>query len=317
MGPFSTLFEFVRLTRALHGERGSREAGENPARPPPLSPGTPRATNHWTRCDRDTGRASGKEPGGGRSGSQETCRTTRFPVGAPERDAPPNSRGRGIFSTSRDLRLVEREVRMTTAVLLVLLGALSRLFLIRPTRSPGRPRALRRRPPAAALGLGGARSPPWRCPTSSSISGRAAPRSASRASTIYATFAAIVLIGRAAAREGPRRRARSRFPSGLRALLPDEQLRGVGRRSGSTRRLPRGSLLCFAAAIPFFWNTLAADLAGTAVLFGLDALARLRAPRAAARSCAGVPPPRSLRSSPPARPRFAGSRRRRSPSPSS
>jgi hypothetical protein len=27
----------------------SREAGENPARPPPLSPGTPRARNHWTR----------------------------------------------------------------------------------------------------------------------------------------------------------------------------------------------------------------------------------------------------------------------------
>ena len=27
----------------------SREAGVNPARPPPLSPGTPRARNHWTR----------------------------------------------------------------------------------------------------------------------------------------------------------------------------------------------------------------------------------------------------------------------------
>ncbi|HEY7573800.1 MAG TPA: TonB-dependent receptor, partial [Thermoanaerobaculia bacterium] len=32
--------------------------------------------------------------------------------------------------------------------------------------------------------------------------------------------------------------------------------------------------LCFAAAVPFFWNTLAADLFGATVLFGLDALSR-------------------------------------------
>lgn len=35
-----------------------------------------------------------------------------------------------------------------------------------------------------------------------------------------------------------------------------------------------GLLACYAAAIPFFHNTLAADLLGTGVLFGLDALAR-------------------------------------------
>jgi vitamin B12 transporter len=39
-----------------------------------------------------------------------------------------------------------------------------------------------------------------------------------------------------------------------------------------------GLALCYAAAIPFFWNTLAADLAGTAVLFGLDAASRRRQP---------------------------------------
>ena len=37
-----------------------------------------------------------------------------------------------------------------------------------------------------------------------------------------------------------------------------------------------GLALCYTAAIPFFWNTLAADLAGTAVFFGLDALSRRR-----------------------------------------
>lgn len=35
-----------------------------------------------------------------------------------------------------------------------------------------------------------------------------------------------------------------------------------------------GLVQCYAAALPFFGNTLAADLAGTGVLFGLDTLAR-------------------------------------------
>ena len=41
-----------------------------------------------------------------------------------------------------------------------------------------------------------------------------------------------------------------------------------------------GLALCFAAAVPFFWNTLAADLLGTATLFGLDALSRRERSRA-------------------------------------
>ncbi|HEY6065100.1 MAG TPA: DUF6580 family putative transport protein, partial [Thermoanaerobaculia bacterium] len=39
-------------------------------------------------------------------------------------------------------------------------------------------------------------------------------------------------------------------------------------------KTPAGLALCYTAAIPFFWNTLAADLAGTALFFGLDALSR-------------------------------------------
>ncbi len=37
---------------------------------------------------------------------------------------------------------------------------------------------------------------------------------------------------------------------------------------------PAGLLACYAAAVPFYGNMLAADLLGTGVLFGLDALAR-------------------------------------------
>jgi outer membrane receptor protein involved in Fe transport len=35
-----------------------------------------------------------------------------------------------------------------------------------------------------------------------------------------------------------------------------------------------GLAACFAAALPFLWNTVAADLAGTAILFGLDSVVR-------------------------------------------
>src|SRR5438477_6514898 len=74
----------------------SREAGENPARPPPLSPGTPRATNHWTRrIERSHVREGARR------------RRIRKPGDLPDEtflgrgtgeSAPSNSRGRGIFS---------------------------------------------------------------------------------------------------------------------------------------------------------------------------------------------------------------------------
>jgi vitamin B12 transporter len=47
-------------------------------------------------------------------------------------------------------------------------------------------------------------------------------------------------------------------------------------------------LLCYAAAIPFFWNTLAADVLGTAVLFSVDALARRRHALTAGAALCGV-----------------------------
>jgi vitamin B12 transporter len=162
---------------------------------------------------------------------------------------------------------------MTTAVLLVLFGALSRL--------------LSHPPNAVALGAlalySGARLPrrlailvPVAAMALSDFfldfeTGRAAVTLVRLAD--YAAFAGIVLLGRAA--------ARTARPIGLAGLSVcgslvfffssnlAEWLSG-----GLYPMTASGLSLCFAAAIPFFWNTLAADLAGTALFFGVDGLAR-------------------------------------------
>src|SRR5437762_12880666 len=51
------------------------------------------------------GRTSGKEPVGGGSGSQETCRTKRFSVGEPERARPRILAGAGSFRRSEERRV--------------------------------------------------------------------------------------------------------------------------------------------------------------------------------------------------------------------
>lgn len=91
--------------------------------------------------------------------------------------------------------------------------------------------------------------------------------------TSYAAFAAIVLIGRCA-----------RGPARPRVLLPlsvsASSLFFLASNSGVWAfghlypKTAAGLAACFTAAVPFFWNTLIADLLGTAALFSLDALAR-------------------------------------------
>ena len=79
---------------------------------------------------------------------------------------------------------------------------------------------------------------------------------------IYATFAAIVLAGRCLReRRGPGP-ARRRSRSARRCSSSSRRTSRSGSAIRSTRRPPAGLALCFAAAIPFFWNTLAADLLG-------------------------------------------------------
>jgi vitamin B12 transporter len=95
--------------------------------------------------------------------------------------------------------------------------------------------------------------------------------------TIYTTFAAIVLLGRAF--------ARARWPGIAAGTLAASILffvtsnLAVWTEGHLYPRNPAGFLLCFVTAIPFFGNTVAADAIGSLVLFGSDTLARRRAQR--------------------------------------
>jgi vitamin B12 transporter len=112
--------------------------------------------------------------------------------------------------------------------------------------------------------------------------------------TIYATFALVTFLGRRKLGTDPN----SREPwsvSGLAGLSIGASCLffatsnfAVWAAGSLYPRTFAGLAVCFAAAVPFFWNTLAADLAGTAVFFGLDALSRRLGARAALRAAAAV-----------------------------
>ncbi|MFY9550592.1 MAG: TonB-dependent receptor [Thermoanaerobaculia bacterium] len=185
---------------------------------------------------------------------------------------------------------------MTTAVLLVLLGALSRLL-------PHPPNFV----PLGALALyAGARLPrkwAWAVPLAALAlsdfaidfgSGRSA-LSAVRL-TIYGTFVLVVLAGRRLRRSAGigRLGAFSLAASTLFFVTSNFAEWVVDPKYPKT---PAGLALCFTLAIPFFWATLSADLLGTAGLFGLDALARRERTRgmaAAALVLLGVAAPAPL-----------------------
>jgi vitamin B12 transporter len=172
---------------------------------------------------------------------------------------------------------------MTTAVLLVLLGFFSRLLphppnlvalgalaLYSGARLPRRWAVL---VPLLAMALSDA--------VLDFGTGRAA-LSPGRL-TSYAAFASIVLIGRLA-----RGAARPLVllplavsASSLFFLASNFAVWAFGHLYPKTAA---GLAACFAAAVPFFWNTLIADLLGTAALFGLDALSRRSRRRAFARA---------------------------------
>jgi vitamin B12 transporter len=92
---------------------------------------------------------------------------------------------------------------------------------------------------------------------------------------IYGSFALIVLVGRRLRRKAtPKRLAAFSVAASVFFFVASNL--AVFLRGTLYPRTAAGLLLCFAAAIPFFWNTLAADLLGTAGLFGLDAVSRKR-----------------------------------------
>ncbi|HLN80185.1 MAG TPA: TonB-dependent receptor [Thermoanaerobaculia bacterium] len=186
---------------------------------------------------------------------------------------------------------------MTTAVLLVLLGALSRLV-------PHPPNFV----PLGALALyAGARLPrrwSFAVPLAAMVvsdffldfgTGRSV-LSLGRV-VIYATFALLTLLGRGKSGTDPIFRAFRKPWSvpGLAALSVGASCLffvtsnfAVWAAGSLYPRTLAGLGLCYAAAIPFFWNTLAADLAGTATFFGLDALSKRVGARAALRASAAA-----------------------------
>ena len=171
---------------------------------------------------------------------------------------------------------------MTTALLLVLLGALSRLL-------PHPPNFVA----MGAIGLfAGARLPrrwAWVVPLAAMAlsdlvidwgTGRRAITPVRIA--VYGSFTLMVLAGRLFARKARAGRLAALSIGGAVFFFLTSNFADW---VTFTTYPPTsaGLSLCYVAAIPWFWNTLAAELAGTAVLFGLDALARREAARRAVR----------------------------------
>ncbi|MEP7133169.1 MAG: TonB-dependent receptor, partial [Acidobacteriota bacterium] len=98
---------------------------------------------------------------------------------------------------------------------------------------------------------------------------------------VYGCFLLTLLAGRVAARAaGPVRLAALASGSAVCFFLATNFANWL--QFDMYPKTAAGLAICYAAAIPFFWNTLLADLAGTAALFGLDALSRRSRRRAIA-----------------------------------
>jgi vitamin B12 transporter len=90
---------------------------------------------------------------------------------------------------------------------------------------------------------------------------------------IYSTFALLTLLGRFAGDHVRGTRLAGLSVAASVVFFATSNL-AVWAAGSLYPRTVAGLVLCYSAAIPFFWSTLAADLAGVAVLFGLDALSR-------------------------------------------
>jgi vitamin B12 transporter len=164
---------------------------------------------------------------------------------------------------------------MTTTVLLILFGALSRLLPHPPNAvalgalalySGARlPRRLALLVPVAAMAL------------SDFFLDFGTGRTAVTLVRVvdYAVFLGIVVLGGAFAKTArPRGLAGLAICGSLAFFVASNSAEWLS--DSLYPKTAGGWLLCLAAAVPFLWNTLAADLAGTAVLFGLDALVSRR-----------------------------------------
>jgi vitamin B12 transporter len=167
---------------------------------------------------------------------------------------------------------------MTTAVLLVLLGALSRLVPHPPIFVA-----------MGAIGLyAGARLPrrwAWVVPLAAMLfsdlvidwgTGRDAIALVRIA--VYGSFALMVFLGRRLAVNARPARLAAIAAGGAVFFFLTTNF-AVWATLGTYPLTAAGLVAAYAAGLPWFWNTLAAELFGTALLFGLDALARREAAR--------------------------------------
>jgi vitamin B12 transporter len=162
---------------------------------------------------------------------------------------------------------------MTTAVLLILIGALSRLI-------PHPPNFVA----MGAIGLyAGARLPrrwSWAIPLAAMAlsdllidwgTGRRLVTPVRLA--VYGSFILMVLLGQAFARPGRAGRLAALSAGGAVLFFLTTNF-AVWASMGTYPPTSAGLAACYLMALPWFWNTLAAELLGTAALFGLDALTR-------------------------------------------
>jgi vitamin B12 transporter len=175
---------------------------------------------------------------------------------------------------------------MTTAVLLILLGVLSRLLPHPPNFVPMGAIALYAGARLSPLGRRWALAIPMAAMALSDVvidwgSGRRWITPVRVA--VYGSFALMVLAGRLAARRTSLRpRVLALLASGGAVFFFLTTNFAVWASLGTYPATSAGLALCYTMALPWFWNTLAAELAGTAALFGLDALARRERARRAA-----------------------------------
>jgi len=176
---------------------------------------------------------------------------------------------------------------MTTAVLLVLFGVFSRLV-------PHPPNFVA----MGAIGLyAGARLPrrwAWAVPIAAMLfsdlvidwgTGRKAITLVRIA--VYGSFALMVFAGRRLAGNARSGRLAALSAGGAVFFFLTTNF-AVWASMGTYPPTPAGLAAAYVLALPFFWNTLAAELAGTAALFGLDALARREAARHTIRDVAAI-----------------------------
>jgi hypothetical protein len=164
---------------------------------------------------------------------------------------------------------------MATELVLILLGALSRLVHLPPNAVPMGALAL-----YAGARLPGRRA--WIVPLGAMVlsdlvldafvyhafAGRALFGAVRM--TSYATFVAIALLGTLRREAGPL--ARGGMALGASSLFFLTTNFAVWATDGGAfyPPTPAGLIACYVAGLPFFGNTVAADLVGTAALFGLD-----------------------------------------------